>query len=530
MPPTTVAPPALPPAAAIDTEAVRAAATAMVPMGQPLTDHGDQAIRTWRQIGSFYIAPETPVLIAALDPIGPLTEKSGERIRGLGTALATFADAAEPIITELRRLGGGGPVTPEEAARMTALIAELGLVEQACAAAITSLTAFDPAPDRFKVSEEVDKASVGVTIGFVKIGESATFKETRFSDGSVFLTALDGAELSGKASLGSLLEAGAGIKIEAGSTWRFASVAEEEAFRAQLEAYVFQQRAVLLDDSGGAAAGVAIFGGVPPIRPPDQVISEFAAPGSAKLAGDTGIIQGDVKYEVTPKVTVIHDMGTGTTTTIRSQEGYLEANGSVTPFGVGPAEGGGYQKLVGSTTGVVQDADGRVTKVILTSTDSDQLTFSEPVSGPGQDPSPGKHAAPGLDPALKIIDKDKAGQVTLTTTTLDVTDTNRAAVEQWVAGGQRDYGSLTGDARQHYPVAATPGDAFQNALHDKAKVTQVTYDDVADVAGFEAKVKAGWTLGVEGSVEQTSSHAGQGTYLDTPGPDGERRSLPIPPH
>ena len=75
------------------------------------------------------------MLIAALDPVGPLTEKSGQRIRGLGSALATFADAAEPIIAELRRLGAGGPVTPAEAARMTALIEQLAAVEQACAAA-----------------------------------------------------------------------------------------------------------------------------------------------------------------------------------------------------------------------------------------------------------------------------------------------------------------------------------------------------------------------------------------------------------
>lgn len=526
MGPATVAPPALPPAAAVDTEAVRAAATAMVPLGQPVTDHGDQAIRAWRQIGTYYIAPETPVLIAALDPIGPLTEKSGERIRGLGTALATFADAAEPIIAELRRLGTGGPVTPAEAARMTALIEELAMVEQACAAAIKSLTAFDPRPDRFKLDEQVDKASAGITIGFVKIGQSMTFKETRFSDGSVFLTAVDGGELSAKDSLGGL-EAGGGVKIEAGSTWRFASGFEAEAFKAQLQTYIAAQHAVMYEE--GAALGVAAAGGLPPIRPPDQVISEFAVPVSAKFSADGGLIQGAGKIEVTPKATVIRDMGTGTTTTIFSQEGSLEANGTVTPLGVGPGTGGGFQGLTGSTTGTVRDADGQLTKVILTSTDSTQETFSEPVAGPGKDPSPPKHAAPGLDPSGKIIDQDKATQVTLTTTTLDVTDANRAAAENWVAGGRRDSGFLDGDPKLHYPDTARPGDDFQNALHDKAKVTRVTYDDVADVEGFEAKVKAGWTLGVEGSVEETSSHAGEGTYLDAPGPDGTRHSLPIPP-
>ncbi|HEY6747948.1 MAG TPA: hypothetical protein VI357_19810 [Mycobacteriales bacterium] len=526
MPPTTVAPPELPPAAAVDVEAVRAAAAGMLPLAQPVADHGDAAVRTWRQIGSCYIAPETPVLLAALDPVGPLAEKSAERIRGLGTALDTFADAAEPIIAELRRLDTGGPVTPDEAARMTALIEHLGQVEQACAAAIRSLTAFDPAPDRFRTGEEVGKASAAIIIGFVKFGQSAVFKKTTFSDGSVFLTAVDGGELSATGSLGGVLEGGAGGKIEAGSTWKFLSAAEADAFQAQLQNHIAAQRAVMFEE--GAALGVAAAGGLPPIRPPDLVVSEFAVPVSGKLSGEYGVVQGDAKGEVTVKETVIRDMGTGATTTVVSQEGSGEANGLVTPFGVGPGEGGGVQKLDGSTTGIVRDADGQITKVVLTSTDSTQVTHSEPVAGPGKDPNPGRHAAPGLDPSLKINDKDKGSQVTLTTTTLDVTDDNRAAVEQWAAGGRRDAGFLDGDPRYHNPVTAVPGDDFQNALHDKAKVTTVTYDDVTDVEGFEAKVKAGWTLGVEGSLEETSSHAGEGTYLDAPGPDGTRRPVPIP--
>jgi hypothetical protein len=526
VPTPTVAPPDLPPAAGVDTAAIRAAASALTPLGQPVADLGDAAIRAWRHIGDYYIARETPVLIAALDPIGPLTEKSGERVRGLGAALATFADAAEPIIAELRRLGGGGPVTPEDAARMTALIEELAAVERDCATAIRALTGSSLAPDRFKVGEEVAKGAFAITVGPVKIGQSATFKETVFSDGSVLLTAQDGAELTGKGALGPI-EAGGGVKIEAGSTWKFASQDEADAFKARLSQYLIAQHAVMFEE--GAALGVAAAGGLTPIRPPDMVISEFAAPVSAKVSGDTGVLAGDGKAEVTPKVTVLRDMATGSTTTTYSQEGYVEANGTVTPFAVGPGVGGGFQKLAGSTTGITEDANGRITKVILTSTDSAQGTFSEPVAGPGKDPSPPKHAAPGVDPSGKIIDKSKATDLTLTTTTLDVTDENRAAVERWVAGGRRDAGGLTGDIRQHYPVASTPGDDFQNALHDKAKVTRVTYDDVTDVDGFEAKIKAGWSLGIEGSVEHTSSHEAEGTYLDAPGPDDVRREVPIPP-
>lgn len=523
MPTPTVAPPDLPPAAGVDTAAIRAAATALTPLGRPVADLGDAAIRAWRHIGDYYIALETPVLIAALDPIGPLTEKSGERISGLGAALATFADAAEPIIAELHRLGGGGPVPPEDAARMTALIEELAAVERDCATAIRALTGSSLAPDRFKVGEEVGKAAVAITIGPLKIGQSSSFKETVFSDGSVLLTALDGAELTGKGSSGPI-EVGGGVKIEAGSTWKFASGPEADEFKARLSAYLFAQHAVLYEE--GAALGVAAAGGLTPIRPPDMVISELALPVSVKATGKAGVFTADGKVEVTPKVTVLRDMGTGTTTTTVSQEVYLEANGSVSPVaGVGPGAAGGGQGLIGSTTGTVQDSSGRITKVILTSTDSLQGTVS--VDGHGKEPA---GAEPGVDPSVKINDKDKATQVTLTTTTLDVTDANRAAVERWVASGQPDPGFLSGDPRLHHPVTAVPGDDFQTALHDEAKVITVTYDDVTDVKGLEAEIKAGWSLGIEGSVEQTSSHESEATYLDAPGPDDVRREVPIPPH
>ena len=85
-------------------------------------------------------------------------------------------------------------------------------------------------PDRFKLSEQVDKASGALTIGIVKSGESAVFRETIFSDGRVSLTAVDGGELSAEGALGDVLEAGAGFRVEAGSTWRFADVSEAEAF------------------------------------------------------------------------------------------------------------------------------------------------------------------------------------------------------------------------------------------------------------------------------------------------------------
>lgn len=527
MPAKTVAPPALPAAAAVDTEAVRAAAAALAALAQPVTDQGHQTLLSWRQIGSCYIAPETPVLLAALDPIGPLTGKTGERIGGLGAALRTFADAAEPVIAELRRLGAGGPVPPAAAARMTALIDELARAEKACAAAIRSLTAFDPAPDKIKVAERVDTTSVGVTLGIVTIGGKDVFRKTTFSDGTVLLTAIDGQELGVGASVGKVIDIGGSLTVEVGSTWRFASGPEADAFEAQLHDYLAGQQAVMFDE--GAAAGVAVLGGLPPIRPPDQTISEFGVPLTATVGGDTGVVAGAVGASGTVKETVLQDMAAGTTTTIWSKEGSVEANGTVTPLGIGPQVGVGFQGLTGTTTNVVRDtATGQIVRVVLTATDSGQDTLAGNGAGPSDAGPPGQHRAPSLDPNGTIVNENTKTHLTLTTTTLDVTDGNRAAVEQWVRDGQPDGEGAVGRPDLHYPDRAVAGDAFQNALHDRAKVTRVEYGDRTDVHGIDAQIKAGWTLGVDAGVEQTSSQAGEGTYLDTAGPDDVRHPVRIP--
>jgi hypothetical protein len=508
---------------AIDVVAIRAAAGALAPLGPAVGDGGNRTIGAWRQLGAYYIAPETPVLLAALDPVGPLTQRAADRVSGLARALTGFADRVEPLLAELRRLAG-----PATATRENALLAELAVAEQECAAAIRALAAFDPRPPSVRVSEQVDKAGVAITVGFVTIGRSAVFKETRFSDGSVLLTAVDAGELGATGSLGGVLDFGAGVTIENGSTWRFRTPEEAAALRQQLDAYVAQQRAVLFDDSGGAAAGVAIFGGVPVPRPPDLVVTELGVPLTAEGSVDAGLAGGSIGAGGTVKETLVRDVATGATTTVSSREGSVTAGVTGTPFGVGPSVGAGGTLLAGSTTAVTRDAAGRVTRVLLTSTDSTQGAVSDNLTGPGEEPPGGRHRAPGLDPSGTIVDEHKDTSVTVTTTTLDVTDANRAAVETWVTGGAHDGDGAVGDPALHFPAAAVPGDPFQNALHDGARVTQVTYDEATDAAGVDAKVKAGWELGFEVTGEETTTHAGAGSYLDVPGPDGVRRRLPLP--
>lgn len=511
-------------AAAVDVGAIRAAATALGPLAPAVADTGERTVRTWREVGTYYIAPETPVLVSALDPVGALTRRTGDRLTGVSRALLTYADAAEPLIADLQRLRADG--APDLAARVDRLTAELLVVEADCAAAIRALTAFDPAPERVRVGEQVDTSSAGITIGFFTLGRGATFKQTTFSDGSVLLTAVSDGEAGVAGGLGSFIELGGGVRIEAGSTWRFRTAAEADALRAQIEAYVAQQQAVLFDTTGGAAAGVAIFGGVEAPRPPDLIVSTVAGTGSGTLQGDAGLVQGSLAGEGSAAHTVIRDQATGATTTITAREGSVTGNVTASPLVAGPTAGAGLQVLTGSSTGVTRDATGRITRVVLTATESGQGSVAGNLAGP-RDELGGRHRAPSLDPTGTIGVEDSRARVTVTTTALDVTDANRAAVEQWVAAGQPDGDGAVGDPGRHYPVTAVPGDPFQNALHQQARVTRVTYDDVTDTAGFEAEIRAGWTLGLEASHESTTSRADEATYLEAPGPDGARPSVPF---
>ncbi|MGL5850818.1 MAG: hypothetical protein ACRCZD_08560, partial [Phycicoccus sp.] len=127
--------------------------------------------------------------------------------------------------------------------------------------------------------------------------------------------------------------------------------------------------------------------------------------------------------------------------------------------------------------------------------------------------------------------------VDMTTTTLDVDDTNRAVVEQWLAdreGGplrSLDDGGPLGSVAEgdrFYPETASEGDPFQNVLHTDATVTRVRHENVTEGTAFGGTVSAGPGLGAEVVSESTTSRATGGTYLDAPDIDGHRVERPLP--
>lgn len=520
----------------IDFIALKAVAAVLVHLASAVTDDGSQTVREWRRSSDYYVAPESPALLGALDPLIVRARAAGDRIAGLQPVLDHYASEAERIITEIRRLEADPATDPQGIADQARLIeqrkAELDALEADTAAQIRRLFAAALVPERVRVGEEVVKASLALTGGLfaggISIGPNATFKITRFSDGTLQVTVLNGAAAEGTLHAGSLVDLGGGFTVEAGSTWKLQDQAEYEDFQAQLVDQIFRQQASL---EPGGAFGAALADELNPLRPPDLTVAEGSAPFSATLnLNQLPGLESAHSAEVTFKQTVTTDHATGLTTTTTNRELAGTSGGELAPgAAVGVAQGGG---TAGSTTAAVRDPSGQLTKVILTSTERSEDTLGGGLRGETHqplDPDAGRHRT-SQDPITgKIIDETTNADLTVTTTTIDIaTPEERAAAEQFLATETNDpYGALD-DPETYHPDRAVPGDAFQNLAHDKGTVAEQDFREVTSRQRAEAGVDVGIEAGIEGEVESTRTELTGNRHLEPSGPDGVRRSAPSP--
>ena len=116
-------------------------------------------------------------------------------------------------------------------------------------------------------------------------------------------------------------------------------------------------------------------------------------------------------------------------------------------------------------------------------------------------------------------------QATVTTTTLDLTDpADRVIAQNWLSGSTEQIGSPFNLTHSTMVPDRAPadGDPFQQLMYEKAKVSQVSYDDVTDVQKFGLEINAGFKMGFELSLENKTSTVDDSTYLGAPGDDGTR--------
>lgn len=392
------------------------------------------------------------------------------------------------------------------------------------------------------VSQESEQAGYEVRIAFVRIGEDYGFIRQEFADGRVRMTSVNGASLgaqweSGTRILdlsqlgtdeagGASIDIGGGIRLGYGDTWEFASVAEADAMREQLDAYLMQQQQIR--NAGQSSPGLHLYwwltdGYIDPPSSPTVTFSTISA--EVALGGELGLrsplgpgadgeeryldpqvgvrLEADASYEVL----VEHNSRTGT----RSETYTLGASGT--------AQGNvtvGRGELTGESTGSVKmtyDARGQLIEIQLMSTRSGGVSGSLGVRNPVQG---------GSGPSVRGGAGESTAIVSTTTLSID-SMADRRIVEAALSGARARFGTPFSFTLNHVaPDRPVPDDPFQQLLYERGRTSEIVYDDVSDIREFGLSLKAGWQLGLSFNYGTEGRNVREASYLGAPGVDGVR--------
>ena len=416
-------------------------------------------------------------------------------------------------------------------------------------------------PTECTVTSREESGSYYVNLGIIKIGESSSMsvKEEQYYDpktGAVgtryHVTANDGGLLGVEGSFGPEAringsgigrEASAGVtgSYSAGDTWIFESKPEMDAFVQQLNAYRIQQQN--LTASGVAGMGISGYpaylaltdGFVDPPRAPDQRSTTIKVDGkvnanwNARVGTDnpvtgqesvnTGVgtyVEGQLGQSMTTKRD--HRPGhKGEFTETVSYSGSFAGGANAVFSGVG-----GTGSYVGETTyGYKPGPNG---DPVLSS-----VTFTQTTSGSGLTWKTGNGPVDRVGALTGSGSGETATQQAVTTeTTLEVTDANRAIVEQWRANSTR-----IGPSEK--PVFLLPsnvldpsepptnGDPMAQLLYEEATNTRTTYNVASDKDELSAAYGVGPKIGGGLSYGNENQNLVDSTYLASPSRPGAMR-------
>lgn len=384
------------------------------------------------------------------------------------------------------------------------------------------------------LAQTSEKYSAEVKIWFIKLSDSSGFIVQEFSDGTVRATLTDGAGVGANASLGSKtfdagklgdgdnagvdVSLGGDLKFEYGSTWNFDSADQWNSMKGQLDDYLIQQQQL----KGEGAAGYSIYlwltdGWVDAPKDPSVTYSKISleaalkASAGARIPGTSKDANGNDKL-IDPKLGVNGSLTAGGSVVVMNDKDSGSKSYTYELSGKGTLGG---SMIVGHATG-----EGAVTGAFTTTYDKDgnlaQIAFKSSYEIGGS-ASLGNSTFKAANGSLK----EGETRSVVTTTKLDVTDENRAMVQEWIDGNA---------AGQTFALpfsAMVPDqpsdDPFMQLMYEQAKLSQVTYHNVKDSWEFGAAVKKGWEFGFNISAEEATATKVDASFLGAPTQDGSRQ-------
>lgn len=424
----------------------------------------------------------------------------------LGAAMCRYAEA----------LGfGGGCVPPDDA---------------------QTPTDEDLHPGVCMLSETSEKYSAEAKFFWFTLGESSGFVVQQFSDKSVRATMVDGASAGASANLGSKtldvgklgdgdnagaeIKLGGNLKFEYGSTWEFENMAQFEAMKDQLDDYLVQQES-LKQGSPGYALYLSLFDKwVEAPKDPKITYGKTTLEVALKANAGTRLGTGEVDSEGKEKLLnpeVGFNMSATGSTSVVVMNNHETGTRSYTVELAGEGKVGG-DMILGHITG-----EGKVSGALTTTYDKDdqlsEITFRSALQY-------GASGSLGNGTFKSVSGKTSTGETdsVVTTTKLEVTDENRAMVEDWLAN--RSTGTqLTLPFAAMIPDRPSD-DPFLQLLYEEGKTGQVEYKNIKDSWEFGMAVKKGWEFGFTVSGEEATASMTDANYLGAPGSDGVRPIIP----
>lgn len=405
-------------------------------------------------------------------------------------------------------------------------------------------------PDSCTTSTKKEHRGSHVTIGFVKFGSSFGFakQEEKYVDpktGKVkkrySVVATDDTELAGVAGvgtngevngkgLGADLSAEAGFNTQKGDTWEFNSEAEMEAFIAHYRDYRAQQDTLKMRPDSIYYA-LSLSWSDKWVDPPRKADKSSLSEGiSKKIKTDAGLRAGK---DGNGKKSV--NLNTGVYVKAQSDSNYTRQNDNrkdhkgehTETVAYSGSIGGGADAVFAGVSGTgryeggfstTYDKNGKLTEISFTQKTSGDVTWNMtngPVSGNGNTTGSGDASS-------------TAEKAHVTTTTLKVTDENRAIVNEWLSKAYvtdpRTGGTtLVLPPNILAPDSPVPGDPMQQLLYEQAISTDSTYDTTEDAASIGGEIELGLKLGGEINAGSEESKIKEQTYLGAPPSSGASR-------